>query len=50
MLIAVLVLSLQEVKRGDEYLEKALLSGEDIDMDFVYLAVDVYRHSILLTR
>ena len=41
---------LQELKRADAVLERALYDAEDIDMDSVFLAIDGYRNSILLTR
>lgn len=41
---------LQEMKRADAALERALYDTEDIDMDSVFLAIDAYRNSILLTR
>ena len=44
------VLLLQERKRADALLERALYDTEDIDMDSVFLAFDAYRNSILLTR
>ncbi|CAK0784067.1 hypothetical protein CVIRNUC_007270 [Coccomyxa viridis] len=40
----------QEMKRADTLLERALYNAEDIDMDSVFMAIDAYRNSILLTR
>ena len=36
--------------RADALLERALYDAEDIDMDSVFMAIDAYRNSILLTR
>lgn len=41
---------LQEMKRADAFLDRALYNAEDIDMDAVFLAIDAYRNAILLTR
>ncbi len=40
----------QEMKRADAFLDRALYSAEDIDMDAIFLAIDAYRNAILLTR
>ena len=38
------------MNRADALLERALYDAEDIDMDSVFMAIDAYRNSILLTR
>ncbi len=38
------------MQRADVALERALYDTEDIDMDSVFLAIDAYRNSILLTN
>ncbi|EIE19357.1 hypothetical protein COCSUDRAFT_58649 [Coccomyxa subellipsoidea C-169] len=42
--------AIEEMKRADAFLDRALYSAEDIDMDAIFLAIDAYRNAILLTR